>query len=199
MRDAELVFSQTGKGVLMVDGVGTLASSLLQKRLCCLSEADDTKNEFTMGPEGSLWMQDILENVKVRALRETRMGPRVNFQVYVFSCAAGACRIWWALPPLLHSTSNGALDCNWFAKHKKGLQTILEDCGLDVEHSRCARRAAITSQNLHELDTTFEGLALQFHSMTTAGLLTLLVHWQVYVPCKNNVETISETLAFMLE
>ena len=94
MKSARIEFSANGKGVLLtMDVGGIVASTLLEKRVCAKAAADGVQHRFVMGATSSRWGSDMTDSAAVRALKATRTGLALRFQLYVSECAVGPCRL----------------------------------------------------------------------------------------------------------
>ena len=164
-------------------GQATPVSDLMQKTVGMVEVGGNGSHKFFLqDAAGSHWFNDLAENVEVFAIRQTRVGVQFRLQAYHFPASIGCCCVMWALPPLLHKASDGVMDSAWLSKNLPAIFQVLEECGLSRGHFRPSRRSVLMKSAEHNVDISVTGLALQFHTLSTAGLLTLLSCWSFNPP-----------------
>jgi hypothetical protein len=181
-----LSFSSDGRGVLLyADGAHKLASTMLSKGLCIGRRQNSVVDEVIVQQQGgeSLWLDDVLEQLHVRAVASNEHGRKSVMQAYIYSCSAGGARVWWALPAIVYYVFSNLTGAKWIGKHKQSLEQTMLEHGLVPGLLRPSRRSALTSTGISGSALSIEGATLQFWTVPTAGLVSLLLHWHVVPTC----------------
>ena len=205
-----LEFSSEGEGILMSDTYDNiLAASKLSKHLCLGRRPDGSVDEhfvFNRETGESRWAKDIAEEYEVRAVQQTDVrGTPFTFQVYIFAAPiANGCTLWWALPRIVDIVFQGHARSNYVGKQKAGFERLFLEVGLPCDNLRASKQSLSTAKHRHNNDLrASDGGALQYWTVSTKGLIVLLLHWQLHPSkisgCKHSADLASSVLNALLD
>ena len=128
------------------------------------------------------WLDTLLESVAVKVVGATDLSS-FNFalQSYHFKCSVGIGRVWWSLIHAVDILMGCAQSTNYVGQQKASMAKWLLSLGFSGDDIRPSRKSFVTMQQQSE-DTLAEpvGSLLQFWSVSTRGLICIILHWCVH-------------------
>ena len=185
--DFKLDFSSDGVGILMHDSLPhILTASLLDLRTGAGQRPGSSDEEpfiFSNIKGASRWLRDVAEEFEVRAVAQTdARGASFTHQVYLFPVpVAERCTIWWALPQVIDIVFQNQVRSNYVGKQKASFEKLFQELGLSHQNLRPSMQSLSTCKHRHKHEIAAPaGGILQYWTVTTKGLVVLLLNWQLH-------------------
>ena len=183
-----LKIPESGVGMLERHAAERLpVSTFFRKLLCtgCRPGCEEPEHFIYDGEtRSSTWKADLLGKADVLAFDIKALGRNTTaLQVYTFAACTGTrVRVWWAVEFVLQAIVEGDIPTNHVGKHRDTFERVLAGIGLPAAYLRSNRRSRITAAALHGGDEYGgeHGLALQFWTLSTSGLVGMLLYWSYH-------------------